>query len=690
MTLNILLILFFAGLFFPAGCEHKAKNNSGRKIISEIPDFASEAIVVLAYLGRHQRGATIKSPRVAFAIGDGTLILTAAHCVQDFGEPRKQAVSPDIVVISPYYGDVFDFEILALDKEADLAVLRASWPAHPALALASQQDLETAKQIIIASRPCRPSDKQKKPPYRLSRQIRAEKLAVLRLNEKMPNEAILLKGTRFVVPGWSGSALVLPKTGKVVGVLGRLMKATTIDGAFVRKDAAGCGIGSIKALLTKNNLQSQAQAHPPQLQPVEDANQAFDLAIDYVESLFNSDLAEAVDIAKQLVALRPQSVQARLFLAFSAHQEYAVRSSSKEMLALAESNFKQALTLDPDNASAHAGYGNFLMERKRYEQALKETEAALAIQPDNELALANRVHILTQTDPLKAEEYSRQLVEKDPNNSHWWYWYHRALMTLDRYEEALEAVQKAVDLNPNGFYYGGLANALAKLDRLDDAEPYYKRMTKDCGCQLCWFKYADFLIDHRPDKLDEAEKALDLAESKTAKRVSQQSLRNQRTNLNLARLRPLEKESPKKAEILVRKLLKDSPENGHYQFALAGILRTRGRHEEAVQAARQAVRLCPDRSYRPRLANCLTKAGRLDEAQQIYNQILQDHPDRQKYWFWYANFLCEHFPNRIEEAHKALSRAKTPGTDWSVSPEELRELREKIDAKADALQKHRK
>ena len=682
--------MFFAGLFVPAGCERKAKNNSGRQILTEIPDFASEAIVVLAYLGRHQRGVTTISPRVAFAIGDGTLILTAAHCVQDFGESRKQAVSPDIVVISPYYGDVFDLEILALDKEADLAVLRAPWPAHPALALTSQQDLEMAKQIIIASRPCRPSDKQKPSPYRLSRQIRAEKLAVLRLNEKMPNEAILLKGTRFVAPGWSGSALVLPKTGKVVGVLGRLMKATTIDGAFVRKDAAGCGIGSIKALLTKNNLQSRARAHPPQLQPVEDANQAFDLAIDYVESLLNSDLAEAVDIAKQLVALRPQSVQARLFLAFSAHIEYAVRSSSEEMLALAESNFKQALTLDPNNARAHAGYGNFLIEHKRYEEALAETETALVIHPDNELALVNRVHILIQTDPNQAEQIARQLVAKDPNNSHWWFWYYGALAKLGQHEKALDAAQKAVDLNPNGLYYGGLANALAKLDRLDDAEPYYKRMTKDCGCQLCWFKYADFLIDHRPDKLDEAEKVLDTAQAKTQTRVSRKSLKNQRTNLNLARLRPLEKESPKKAEILVRKLLKDSPENGHYQFALAGILRTRGRHEEAVQAARQAVRLCPDRSYRPRLANCLAKAGRLDEAQQTYEQMLQDHPDRQKYWFWYAKFLCEHFPNRIEEAHKALSRAETSGTDWSVSSEELRDLRKKIDAKADALQKHRK
>ena len=40
-------------------------------------------------------------------------------------------------VISPYYGDVFDFKIAAIDKQADIAILKAPWPRHPALKLAS-------------------------------------------------------------------------------------------------------------------------------------------------------------------------------------------------------------------------------------------------------------------------------------------------------------------------------------------------------------------------------------------------------------------------------------------------------------------------------------------------------------------------------------------------------------------------
>jgi tetratricopeptide (TPR) repeat protein len=657
----VLLLCFFAALFVEAGCGPKDRKASGREILEQIPGFDPNAIVTLAYLGRSQRGVYREWPKTAFVIGDGTLILTAAHCVDSFQDPRRQAVSPDIVVISPYYGDIFDFEILGLDKEADLALLRASWPAHPA---------------VIASRPCTPVEG--KPPWRLSPQPDAERLPVLSLSDDEPNEAVVLKGTRKVAPGWSGSPFVLPKTGKVVGVLGKLKTGTRGKDGPIVKGAAGCDTGSIDGLLRKHGLQTQAHASVARLKPVEAANQVFDLAIDYVEALQNLDLTGAIAVAKELVGLRPQSVQARLFLAFSAHEKYTRQSSTEDLVALAESNFKQALILEPNNARAHAGYGNFLQEHKRYEEALTETEATLAIDPNNELALANRVNILTETDPSGAEQIARRLVEKDPDNSHWWFWYYRALAKLGQREKALEAAQKAVELNPDGVYYGGLADALRELHRYDDAEPHYKEMTERCGCQTCWYKYADFLVYHRPGKPEEAEKALDRAESKKTAHVAKKTL-------VFMRLQLLEKKSPDKAEALARQLLEQSPENADHWWCLAGILRAQDKHEEAVEAARRAVDLDPNGPYHPRLAACLAKSGQLDEAEQTYKQVLRDHPERAKYWYWYAGFLCDYFPDRLEEARQALEKAEDPQKDWSVSSDTLRELQEKIDSQSDVV-----
>lgn len=95
--------------------------------------------------------------------------------------------------------------------------------------------------------------------------------------------------------------------------------------------------------------------------------------------------------------------------------------------------------------------------------------------------------------------------------------------------------------------------------------------------------------------------------------------------------------------------------------------------------------MSPDASYQPRLANTLAKAGRLEEAQKTYDAMLGDHPDRGKYWFWYAEFLLENFEDRVEEARQALEKAQNASDRrWRVPDKDLRELRKEIGAKVEA------
>jgi len=56
------------------------------------------------------------------------------------------------------------------------------------------------------------------------------------------------------------------------------------------------------------------------------------------------------------------------------------------------------------------------------------------------------------------------------------------------------------------------------------------------------------------------------------------------------------------------------------------------------------------------------------------------------YWFWYAGFLADYFPDRIKEARKALEKAQdAPDKRWPVKNQELNELLEKIEEKAKKL-----
>ena len=91
---------------------------------------------------------------------------------------------------------------------------------------------------------------------------------------------------------------------------------------------------------------------------------------------------------------------------------------------------------------------------------------------------------------MREIEIIERLLAIEPNNPLVWFHYSGALSGIDENEKALQAAQKAVDIDPNGLYYGVLADALAKLRRYDEAEPNYKLMTEKCGCQSCWFKYA--------------------------------------------------------------------------------------------------------------------------------------------------------------------------------------------------------
>ncbi len=141
----ILVMVVYAGaLFFDIFGSRKdikrlAKELQSRRLLEPseaIPGFTSDAVVLLAYLGRQQQGSVTEWAKVGFVIGDGSLILTAEHCVDSLSELKKQAISSELVVISPYYGDVFKVEVLGIDEKADVAVLKADWPGHPALELA--------------------------------------------------------------------------------------------------------------------------------------------------------------------------------------------------------------------------------------------------------------------------------------------------------------------------------------------------------------------------------------------------------------------------------------------------------------------------------------------------------------------------------------------------------------------------
>ncbi|MFH1739462.1 MAG: ankyrin repeat domain-containing protein [bacterium] len=500
--------------------------------------FDSKAIVMLVYLGRGQTDFKFKGTRVAFAVGDGSLLLTAAHCVTDFIEDAGQGVLVEPLVISSYYGDVFQAEILALDEDADVAVLRTSWSTHPSFPLATERELTDSEEILVAGYP--PSESECGV-HRVPKEVHAEKLPILKIGSRIRKTEIILGGAKFVGPGWSGSAMILPGSGKAAGVFSNRMDLA-VDGVDLLQNVMGCGVGSIQSLLKDNHIPVPSEATPMGNDELSQVEEALAAITEHIEALINQDLSGAASTAQDFVRVRSNSVCAHLFLAASAHFAYLENRSRTDLMALAETSYLEALNLAPENAVAHAGYGDFLAQIGRNEDALAEFRAALDIEPDQSYSLVKQIRLLTKSNPEEAATVARWLVREEPENALFWHELAEFLKATGDHEQEIKAIQTWMKLEPETPNRGPLADALARAGRLDEAEKRYRHNLEDHNCAWCWFAYAKFLIQYRGGRADEIHRALEKAEelNKQKRLVPPEEIEKWRKKLRLPTVIPVE------------------------------------------------------------------------------------------------------------------------------------------------------
>lgn len=469
--------------------------------------FDHHAIVQILYLGITERAFRFRSNRIAFAIGDGSLLVTAAHCIDDITEDNRRGILVKPQVISRYYGDIFEAEILAVDDEADVAILHVNWDGHPALELATMKELSDAKQIIIAAYPPPKKSWSKQKFYR---DVFWERLPIVKLDDAGGKEAVVTGGSRFIRSGWSGSPMILPDTGKLAGVYGNRHRKQTGQKVFLDY-LRGCNVGSVYSLLREAGVNPEKQSNEI-IKRKTDAEKAFSVLIDCLEAWLNQDAPLAASRAKKLVRLRPQSVNIHLLLASLAE---ANKDIDKQATKLAESSHKEALKLAPQNFMAHASYGNFLLRNKRNNEAIIELKKAIELEPDNSFVLVKLVKILKGRDASKAEIFARRLVEKYPENADFWFELSAVLSKTGKHQEEVQAAKKAVSLSKDVPYQHRrrLADALVKVKQLDEAKLCFESLLKDHECARCWLAYAKLLIKLGPDRYGDAIKAIKKAES---------------------------------------------------------------------------------------------------------------------------------------------------------------------------------
>jgi tetratricopeptide (TPR) repeat protein len=144
----------------------------------------------------------------------------------------------------------------------------------------------------------------------------------------------------------------------------------------------------------------------------------------------------------------------------------------------AEREYKRAIELNPTYATGHEWYAIFLMGLGRFDEAIKEAQTALALDPLSSMinAIAGVVfYIARQYD--KALAQFQKTIEIDPNFTWAHAWQSLVYWAKQRNDKALDSIQKAATLAPGiAYILGYLAIGYAFLNQEEEARKVCDRI----------------------------------------------------------------------------------------------------------------------------------------------------------------------------------------------------------------------
>ena len=173
--------------------------------------------------------------------------------------------------------------------------------------------------------------------------------------------------------------------------------------------------------------------------------------------------AEAKRAAGEALRRDDMLAEPHISLAHAYFHEFNWLSSERE--------FKCGLELNPNYATAHFYFANYLLVMEQFQQALAEARCAQALDPVSLPAGANvAVSLYFGRQYDQAIEQSLQVLETDPNFARSYEDLGRAYWEKGMWREAITAFKKAVTCSARGSgYLASLAHAYALAGRHTEA-----------------------------------------------------------------------------------------------------------------------------------------------------------------------------------------------------------------------------
>jgi adenylate cyclase len=112
---------------------------------------------------------------------------------------------------------------------------------------------------------------------------------------------------------------------------------------------------------------------------------------------------------------------------------------------------QKAISLDASESLPHTVLSNVYLWQKQYEQSIAEVEKAIELHPNDADGLASHGGVLNWAGrPEEAVELVQRAMQLNPINPPWYLWeLGHSYYLLNQFEKAIETFNKLLDLNPN-------------------------------------------------------------------------------------------------------------------------------------------------------------------------------------------------------------------------------------------------
>jgi TolB-like protein/DNA-binding winged helix-turn-helix (wHTH) protein/Flp pilus assembly protein TadD len=150
----------------------------------------------------------------------------------------------------------------------------------------------------------------------------------------------------------------------------------------------------------------------------------------------------------------------------------------------AEKEFRRALELDPQYATAHQWYAEFLSWQGRFPEAFAESEQARQLDPISLIGATDRASILYESRQYdSALKQWRSVLDLDPTYDHAEHLMIPAYLQLGRYDDAVRGIERWEAVGESPWMWGWKAAVYARAGHPDEARRALAKLDQSSGSQ---------------------------------------------------------------------------------------------------------------------------------------------------------------------------------------------------------------